>query len=216
MKPETPIRVLVADDNVVVRHGLTKLLKEEDDFLVVGEARNGHEAVALARSLVPDVVLMDISMPVMNGLDATRQILAAIPSIKVIILSAYDDIEYIERARAGGAAGYLTKMTFTDTLARAIRDVVKGCPFFSPSPGEGAPPKPPRPSGRRSGKAAKKRGLTPRESTILRLRAGGAGNDQVAAKLCISVDDVETHLTNLTGKLGISRPDDLLGFGFPA
>jgi DNA-binding NarL/FixJ family response regulator len=216
MKPVTPIRVLVADDNAVVRHGLAKLLKEEGDFLFIGEARNGREAVAMARSLVPDVVLMDISMPVMNGLDATRQILAAKPSAKVIILSAYDDIEYVNRAKAGGAAGYLTKMTFTDTLARAIRDAVKGCPFFSPSTGEGTPPKPPGASGRRGGKETKNRGLTSRESTILRLRAGGAGNDQVAAKLCISVDDVETHLTNLTGKLGISRPDDLLGFGFPA
>jgi DNA-binding NarL/FixJ family response regulator len=216
MKPAAQIRLLVADDNAVVRHGLTKLLKEEGDFLVIGEAHNGREAVAMARSLVPDVVLMDISMPVMNGLDATRQILAARPSIRVIILSAYDDTEYVDRAKAGGAAGYLTKMTFADTLAQAVRDVVMGCPFFGPSTGKGAPPKPPRPSGRRGGKEAKSRGLTPRESTILRLRAGGAGNDQVAAKLCISVDDVETHLTNLTGKLGIGRPDDLFGFGFPA
>jgi DNA-binding NarL/FixJ family response regulator len=213
MKPVKAIRVLVADDNAVVRHGLSKLLKEDGEFLVVGEACNGRESVAMARSLIPDVVLMDISMPVMNGLDATRQILMANPSIKVIILSAYDDKEYVDRAKAGGAAGYLAKTTFADNLAQAVRDVVKGCPFFSPFTGKGKPPKPP---GRSDAPEIKSRSLTARESDVLRLRAGGEGNSQVAAKLCISVEAVEKHLVNLMGKLRIRRVVDLPRFAFPA
>jgi two-component system nitrate/nitrite response regulator NarL len=213
MKLAKPIKVLLVDDNTVVRHGLSRLLKDDSDFLVVGEARNGRESVTMARSLHPDVVLMDISMPVMNGLEATRQIKVADPSIKVIILSAYDDKEYVDSAKAGGAAGYLTKMTFSDTLALAVRNVVKGCPFFGPSSGKGGPTKPPGRSGKAEIKGAN---LTSRESDVLRLRAGGAGNNQVAAKLCISVESVERHLVNLMGKLNIRHADDLGQFAFPA
>jgi DNA-binding NarL/FixJ family response regulator len=217
MKPVKAIKVLVVDDNLVVRHGLTKLLKDDGGFLVVGEARNGRESVTMERSLLPDVVLMDISMPVMNGLDATRQILATNPSAKVIILSAYDDKEYVDRAKAGGASGYLAKMTFADTLAQAIRDVVRGCPFFGPFRGRrGSPPAPPKARSRPGPLDTKGKNLTARESEVLRLRAGGDANGVVAAKLCISVEAVEKHLMNLMGKLKIGQGFDLTRLAFPA
>ena len=127
-----PITVLLADDHRIVREGLLALLKQEPDIHVIGEAENGRQAVDLARTLTPAVVLMDISIPLLNGLEATRQILRAAPAIQVIILSAHDDDAYVERAMAMGAAGYLSKLTTSSLLAGAIRKVCKGGTFLGP------------------------------------------------------------------------------------
>ena len=127
-----PITVLVADDHQIVREGLLALLKQEADIHVIGEAENGRQAVALARTLAPAVVLMDISMPLLNGLEATRQILRAAPAIRVILLSVHDDDAYVERAMAMGAAGYLSKLTASPLLAGAISQACKGGPFLGP------------------------------------------------------------------------------------
>ena len=131
--PPAPISILLADDHGIVRQGLRALLLAEGQFTIAGEARTGREAVELAHTLKPDVILMDIAMPILNGLEATRQILAANPKAKVIILSAHSDDEYIERLTAAGAVGFLEKQTSAGVLMEAIRTVVKGFPYYSPS-----------------------------------------------------------------------------------
>jgi DNA-binding NarL/FixJ family response regulator len=127
------IRVLLADDNNVVRKGFRKILEYEDDLQVVGEAKDGHQAVALVKELQPEMVLMDVSMPRLNGLQATSQILKVAPDTKVIMLSAHSDEAYIEAAINAGAMGYLIKQTSADTVCHAIREVHDGRVFFSPT-----------------------------------------------------------------------------------
>src|SRR5258708_6698945 len=116
------IRVLLADDHTVVRQGLRALLTAEGDIDVVGEAENGRQAVELVKKLLPDVAVIDIAMPVLNGLEATRQITRAVPSTKVLILSSYSDDEYVSQTTEAGAVGYLVKQTAGDELLRAIRE----------------------------------------------------------------------------------------------
>src|SRR6188768_1530140 len=128
-----PITVLLAEDHMIVREGLRALLKLEADLEVIGEAENGRQAVALASKLCPDVVVMDIAMPLLNGLEATRQILKTTPSTKVLVLSAHSDDAYVEQVMALGAAGYLIKQTAAHVLPDAIREVHKGKAFFSPT-----------------------------------------------------------------------------------
>lgn len=127
------IRVLIADDHTIVRESLVSLLKSESDIEVIGEAVNGCQAVELSQNLHPDVISMDIAMPLMNGLEATQQILAADPSTKVIILSAHSDDAYVEHATALGARGYLIKQTSAHYLAEAIREVYQGRTYVTPS-----------------------------------------------------------------------------------
>lgn len=127
------ITLLLADDHMIVREGFRRILEAEEDIEVIGEAKNGRQAVALAAKLRPDVVIMDIAMPVLNGLEATGQIHRAHPAIKVLILSAHSEDAYVERALALGAVGYLLKQTSSHELAIAIRAVQQGKTFFSPS-----------------------------------------------------------------------------------
>jgi DNA-binding NarL/FixJ family response regulator len=127
------ITVLLADDNGVVRREFKKILKLEDDLEVVGEAKNGHEAVAMVKKLRPALVLMDVTMPLLNGLQATCQILKTVPATKVLMLSAHSDEAYIVEAVNSGAMGYLIKQTSSDIVCFAIREVQKGNTFFSPS-----------------------------------------------------------------------------------
>jgi len=133
VSPLEKISVLLVDDNAVVRKGLRTLLETEGYVAVIGQARNGREAVKMAQMLQPDVTLMDIAMPVMNGLEATRQILAENPAAKVLILSAHSDDAYIECLTEVGAVGFLGKQTAAGILTEAIRDVAKGNLFFSPA-----------------------------------------------------------------------------------
>ena len=127
------IKVLLADDNQVVRKGFRKILELEDDLEVVGEAKDGHQTVAMVNKLRPALVLMDIAMPLLSGLQATRQILKAAPATKVLMLSAHSDAAYVEEAAKSGAMGYLLKHTAVDHLCQAIREVHKGNTFFGPS-----------------------------------------------------------------------------------
>ena len=127
------ITVLMVDDNAVLRKGLCALLEEEGQSEVVGQARDGREAVKLARTLQPDVILMDIAMPVLNGFEATLQILAANPAAKVLILSAHSDDAYVDRGVAVGALGFLEKQSASENLAEAVREVARGSSFFSPA-----------------------------------------------------------------------------------
>src|SRR5437868_13786096 len=127
------IRILLADDHIVVRQGLRALLAAEEDIEIVGEADNGRQAVQLARKLQPDVAVIDIAMPVLNGLEATRQIAQSLPSTKVLILSSYSDDDYVQQLTEAGAAGYLVKQTAANDLLKGIREAHKGNAFFSPS-----------------------------------------------------------------------------------
>src|SRR5712671_6831949 len=127
------ITVLLADDHIVVRQGLRALLVAEEDIEIVGEADNGREAVQLVKKFLPDVVVMDIAMPVLNGLEATRQITRTIPSTKVLVLSSYSDDEYVQQLTEAGAAGYLVKQTAANDLLKAIREAHKGNAYFSPA-----------------------------------------------------------------------------------
>jgi DNA-binding NarL/FixJ family response regulator len=196
------ITVLLAEDHAIVRQGLSALLKADGGFNLVGEARNGREAVELAARLKPGVILMDIAMPVLNGLEATRQILAADPTAKVIVLSAHSDDEYIERMREAGVAGFLEKQTSAEVLTKAIREVAAGRSYFSPVIAKrlAAAGKPRDREGLVKPNASR---LTSRESEVLQLVAEGRANKQVAAELGISIKTVEKHRQHLMDKLDI-------------
>src|SRR5882724_3720717 len=127
------IRVLLADDHTVVRQGLRALLAAEEEIEIVGEAENGRQAIQLVKKLLPDVAVIDIAMPVLNGLEATRQITRSVPATKVLILSSYSDDEYVQQLTEAGAAGYLVKQTAANDLLKAIREAQRGNAYFSPS-----------------------------------------------------------------------------------
>lgn len=192
------ITVLLAEDHHLVREGFRALLKNEDDIEVVGEAATGRQAVQLTRKLQPAVVVMDIAMPLLNGLEATRQIRKAFPATKVLILSAHSDDAYVEQVALLGAAGFLLKQTSSHVLAKAIREVQKGNTFFSPAIAK-------RLSGReRAGQPKRKSNrLSSREVEVLQLIAEGEPNKQVAAELGVSFKTVDKHRQNLMTKLDI-------------
>jgi DNA-binding NarL/FixJ family response regulator len=203
MSPSKKITVLLAEDHLIVRQGLRTLLETDGDFTVVGQAQNGREAVELAAALRPDVVLMDIAMPVLNGLEATRQILAAYPAAKVVILSAHSDDEYIQRTIAAGVAGFLEKQTSAEILTKAIREVAKGGTFFSPAIAKRLRDDHSRSRDRDGLRKAAATRLTSRECEVLQLVAEGSANKQVAASLGISIKTVEKHRQHLMDKLNI-------------
>ncbi|BCU78724.1 response regulator transcription factor [Luteolibacter sp. LG18] len=199
-----PITVLLVEDHLIVREGLRALLKMEADILVIGEAENGREAVDMVRKQTPDVVVMDMAMPLLNGMEATRQILRFIPSTKVLILSAHSDDAYVEKAAELGAHGYLTKQTAAHVLPEAIRNLHRGKTFFSPAISKrfSQPLKRLRDQGESPAKPEIVR-LSPREMEVLQLIAEGKANKETAGELHISVKTVEKHRQSLMDKLGI-------------
>jgi len=196
------IGVLLVDDHTVVRQGLRALLTSEEDMEVVGEAENGRQAVAAARKTPPDVVVMDIAMPLLNGLEATKQILKLVPTAKVLVLTSYGDDECVEQLMQAGAAGYLIKQTAANDLLKAIREVQRGNAYFSPSIAKRL-----RDQCREAfttGQMLKKAGeLTSREAEVLQLIAEGFSNKQIAGELCISIKTVEKHRQQVMNKLNI-------------
>jgi DNA-binding NarL/FixJ family response regulator len=203
VSPLKKITVLLAEDHAVVRQGLRTLLETEGHCEVVGQAQTGREAVKLAATLRPDVILMDIAMPVLNGLEATRQILAANPTAKVVILSAHSDDEYIESMTAAGAAGFLEKQTSAEILAKAIHEVAQGKSFFSPAIAKRMADSRTRSRDRDGMLKPNGARLTSREAEVLQLVAEGSANKQVAAELGISIKTVEKHRQHLMDKLNI-------------
>lgn len=198
------ITVLLAEDHMIVREGLRALLTLEDDIEVVGEAENGREAVELTRVLCPSVVVMDIAMPLLNGLEATRQIIRAAPGTRVLILSAHSDDAYVERVMALGASGYLIKQTAAHILPMAIREVHKGKAFFSPAISKRFHHH--QQKARERGELRTKRvpvHLSSREMEVLQLIAEGKANKETAAELRISVKTVEKHRQKVMEKLNI-------------
>lgn len=198
----TPISVLLAEDHLIVREGLRALLKLEADIEVVGEAGNGREAVKLAASLHPDVIVMDIAMPLLNGLEAARQILRASPAAKVLILSAHSDDAYVERVMEIGAAGYLVKQTAAHILPAAIRDIYEGKLFFSPNISKRLSNHQRKPSQAGPGRKNPSN-LTSREMEVLQLVAEGKANKESADLLHISIKTVEKHRQKVMEKLNI-------------
>lgn len=188
---------------MLVREGIRMMLNLEKDFEVVGEARNGRQAVALALKTCPEVVLMDIAMPGLNGLEATRQVLKALPDTKIIILTAHNDDAYVYSATACGAVGFLLKQDSTQDVCEAIREVHKGRTFYSTSVARRIGRLTPR-SRDRNGKINKNSHLlTSREMEVLQLIAEGKANKETAAELGISIKTVEKHRGNLMAKLDI-------------
>lgn len=203
MNSPPPITVLLAEDHMIVRQGLRKLLEAEGDIEVVGEAATGRQAVALTLKLRPAVVVMDIAMPLLNGLEATRQIRRLAPDAKVLVLSAHSDDAYVERVTTLGATGYLIKQTSSHFLSEAIREVHKGNTFFSPAIAKRLHHRTEQPLDRKGRSRMKVSRLTSREAEVLQLIAEGEGNKQIAAELTISIKTVEKHRDHLMQKLDI-------------
>jgi DNA-binding NarL/FixJ family response regulator len=210
------INVLLVEDHVVMRQGLRSLLNTDGRFVIVGEARTGREAVKMVRALTPDVILMDIAMPVLNGLEATRQILAANPAAKVLVLSAYSEHAYVERMCAVGVVGFLEKQTSAEILTKAIHLVASGKRFFSPTIAKRLRIEASKPLDRNGLPKANGYRLTSRESEVLQLVAEGWANKQIAAELGISIKTVEKHRQHLMDKLNIHDTAGLTRYAIAA
>ena len=204
------LRVLLADDHTLIRAGLRLVLEQQPDFTVVGEAENGRQAVAMAESLKPDVAVLDIGMPELNGIEACLQIRESQPSIEVVMLSMHSDEGYVLRSLKAGARAYLLKDSAEADLARAIRAASEGKSFFSPAVGKVLLEDYMRKL-QRTGAEDSYELLSPREREILQLVAEGKSSKEIANLLNLSVYTVETHRAKLMQKLNLrSVPEVIL------
>ncbi|MGA3241340.1 MAG: response regulator transcription factor [Bryobacteraceae bacterium] len=203
------IRIALADDHAVMRTGLRLVLERQADFSVVGEASDGREAVALVQRETPDVLVMDIGMPNLNGIEAARQVGAAAPQVAVVILSMHSDESYVLRALKAGARGYLLKESAESDLIAAIRAVHAGKAFFSPAVSRMLVEDYVRQLQDREIEDSYEL-LTTREREILQLVAEGKSNKEVAAILNLSLYTIETHRGNLMEKLGLHTVPELI------
>lgn len=205
-----PITLVLADDHAVLREGMRNLLEQEPDIKLIGEAGNGYEAVAAVRALKPDIVLMDVVMPRLNGIEATKQIKRANPTTAVLILSAYDDDRYVLGLLEAGAAGYLLKNATGQEVIQAIRAVHAGEAVLHPAVAARllarATHSSPRPLPRDTEEP-----LTERELEVLQLAAKGCSNKEIAKELFLSLPTVKAHFVNIFNKLGVgSRTEAVL------
>ena len=210
------ITILLAEDHTIVREGFRKMLDLEGGFEVLGEAPDGRQAVALARKFHPDVVLMDIAMPHLNGLEATRQILKALPATKVLMLSAHNDDAYVDTAIASGAVGFLLKQASSHDVCRAIMEVHQGKVFFSPSISRRLNRLQPQLLDRTGQLKKKIASLTSREVEVLQLIAEGKANKETADELGIGLKTVEKHREHLMQKLDIHDTAGLTRYAISA
>jgi NarL family two-component system response regulator LiaR len=200
-----PIRVMLVDDHNVVRSGFATFLKAYDDFELVGEAKNGMEAVNICQKTVPDVILMDLIMPEMDGIAATRAILADYPQVKIIAMTSFEDEQLVQGVLAAGAISYLIKNVTSDELAKAIRDAVSGRSTLSPEAAKvliqsTRPVKQPLFD------------LTEREQEVLKLVVQGQSNQQIADTLVISITTVKAHISNILSKLQVSSRTEAIAY----
>ena len=203
------IKVVLADDHTIVRKGLSSLLEGEECIEVIGEAEDGREAIKLVEKLRPDIVVMDIAMPGLNGLEATRRLKRLYPEIKVLILSMYANEEYVFQTLQAGAQGYLVKKAAPSELVSAIKAISQGNSFLSPSISRTVIDE----YIRRADKISKRddafQNLTARETEVLQLIAEGLKNREIAELLFISIKTVETHRAHVMDKLGIHSTAEL-------
>ncbi|HET9199464.1 MAG TPA: response regulator transcription factor [Dehalococcoidia bacterium] len=201
------IKVLLAEDHAVVREALSALLARYDEIDVVGGATDGRSAVDLARALKPDVLLMDLAMPGLNGVDATAQVKRSHPDIKVLMLTGYADDDRVVKALQAGASGYVIKRSDPDELVLAIKSVVRGNTYFSEEiANQGRTPA----LVQRARSATAKDTLSSREREILQLVAEGSSSQQIADRLVISLKTVEVHRSNIMSKLNARNRTDLI------
>jgi len=201
------IRLLLVDDHELMRQGLRALVDGENGIEVVGEAGDGRTALALARSLSPDIVVMDVAMKDMNGIEATRQIRAECPGAKVVALSSHADPRYVSAMLEAGACGYVLKANAYDNLQRAIEAAVQGKSYLCPEVTQGVIGG----STRGSGSTAEysTTSLSPREREVLQLLAEGQSSPEIGKRLFVATTTVETHRRNIMRKLGIHSVADL-------
>ena len=194
---ETPIRVVLADDHALVREGTAELLERAGGMRVVGQAADGLEAMELVRALRPDVLLLDLALPRLDGLEVARRTRAASPSTIVVALTAHDEQAYVLAMLEAGATGYLSKASRGQEVVQAVRAAAAGETVFSPTIASSV-------TQRALGGKGRLHALTPRELDVLRAAARGLGNKQIGAELGLSARTVQTHLTSVFGKLGVS------------
>lgn len=211
-----PIKILLADDHTIVREGFSKMIDLEQDLEVIGEAQDGRQAVALAIKLCPDVVLMDIAMPRLNGLEATRQLAKVLPATRVVILSAHSDDAYVENAVASGARGFLLKRDSAQDVCQAIRKVFQGETFFTPSISRRRNRLTPQALNKMGMLRKTARQLTSREMEVLQLVAEGRANKETCDDLGISIKTVEKHRSRLMEKLDIHDTAGLTRYAISA
>ena len=198
------IRILIVDDHEMVRNGLSVMMEREEDFTVVGEAQNGKEAVEMVSRLRPDVVLMDLRMPEMDGVEAMRQIRAEQDDVKFLVLTTYDTDEYIFDAIEAGAKGYLLKDTSREELFKAVRTVNRGESLIEPGVVSRLLDRLTDLS-RQAAQGPDHLALSERELEVLRLMARGSANKQIAGELSITESTVKTHVANIFQKLDVSH-----------
>jgi NarL family two-component system response regulator LiaR len=194
---EAPIRVVLADDHALVREGTAELLERAGGIRVVGQAADGLEAVRLVQMLQPNVLLLDLALPGLDGLEVARRTRAASPSTAVVALTAHDEQAYVLAMLEAGATGYLSKVCRGHEVVQAVRAAAAGETVFSPTIASSV-------KQRALGVGGRVSALTPRELDVLRAAARGLGNKQIGAELGLSARTVQTHLTNIFGKLGVS------------
>lgn len=218
--PSTPIRVLVVDDHAILRDGICSLLEQQPDICVVGEAENGRLAVELVALLLPDVVLMDIAMPEMNGLEATQRITQEYPQVRVLILTQHDNREYIDPLLRAGASGYVLKRSGGRDLVSAIRQVYEQGAFLEPSVARQVLETYGTSERERSRRSAALAGeipgdqphLTERELQVLKLLVSGKSNKEIAHILSISPKTVSVHRSNMMAKLNLRTSFELMRY----
>ena len=208
--PMTKLRILLAEDHETVREGLRLIINSQDDMEVCGEAENGHAAVKIARELQPDVIVMDITMPELNGLKATKQIKRVCPHLKILTLTRHTDDGFLQELLRAGASGYVLKQSSSDELLRAVRAIAAGGNYLDPTI-----------AGRVMGGYVNRRfsgdmpteiTLSDREANILRQIAWGYSNKEIAAAINLSVKTVESHKANAMRKLNITNRIDIVRF----
>lgn len=207
---DAKIRVVVADDHAIMRDGIRALIQPEEDLVVIGEAEDGRAAVELAEKLQPDVVLMDIAMPLLNGLEATRQIKRDHPEIQVLVLTMYDHDEYVRQVLATGASGYVLKRAAAGELVSAIRAVARGDAVLSPAVTRIVINEYLR--GEKIQAESEPEKLTPREREVLQLIAEGHTSREIARVLNLSIKTVQAHRTSLMQKLDLHDRGELIKY----
>lgn len=205
------VRILLADDHELIRTGIRNLIGGVRDFQIVGESADGEETVAKVRELKPDVVIIDISMPKVSGIEATKRIRAEVPSAKVLVLTMHENAEYVYQILKSGASGYILKNAGKEEITEAIHAVMRGDRFFSPRISELMISEYVRQAEKRDDQSQGAT-LTHREQEVLRLIARGLNNQQIADKLFISPRTVDTHRTNIMQKLNIHDAVNLVRY----